>query len=211
MEKTVDLSHTLHEGMPVYPGTESPVFINACKLEVDGFAELKLSFFSHTGTHIDSPAHILKGEKSISDLNIDQFIGKAIVLPHVEGQSLTVQNIKEAIKELGNPDFILIQTSWDQYWGADQYYNSCSLPDYEIFQFLASLKLKGLGIDAISIDAVGSVNFPNHKVILGSGAIIIENLTGLDQLREKYFDFYCFPLKIEYGDGSPIRAVAKYT
>ena len=38
--------------------------------------------------------------------------------------------------------------------------------------------------------------------------IIIENLTGLEQLMNKEFWFSCFPLKIEEGDGSPVRACA---
>ncbi len=197
--------------MPVYPGTEPPVFENVCNIDADGFAELKLSFFSHTGTHIDTPAHIIKGSKSINEFDIDRFTGKGIVLSHSKAQLLTVHQVEEAINKLGHIDFILLQTSWDQYWGKDQYFKSFPLPEFEVFQYLSSLKLKGIGIDAISIDEVGSEDFPNHKAVLGSGAIIIENLTGLDELVGKYFNFFCFPLKIENGDGSPVRAVAKYT
>jgi arylformamidase len=39
--------------------------------------------------------------------------------------------------------------------------------------------------------------------------VIIENLTNLDSLPDSKFEFFCFPLKIENGDGSPVRAVAK--
>ena len=60
---TVDLTHIIHPDMPVYPGTEQPVFEAGTSLEIEGFLEKKISFFSHTGTHMDAPAHIIKNAK----------------------------------------------------------------------------------------------------------------------------------------------------
>lgn len=58
--KTIDLTHTIEENMPVYPGTEPPKIVEATTVEVEGFAEKLLTLFSHTGTHMDAPAHMLK-------------------------------------------------------------------------------------------------------------------------------------------------------
>jgi kynurenine formamidase len=44
--------------------------------------------------------------------------------------------------------------------------------------------------------------------VLSNGLIIIENLTNLESLINKSFDFAVFPLKIKDGDGSPVRAAA---
>ena len=49
--KIIDLSHTMAPDMPVYPGTEQPVFINKCTIEEHGFIEKRLTLYSHTGTH----------------------------------------------------------------------------------------------------------------------------------------------------------------
>lgn len=47
-----------------------------------------------------------------------------------------------------------------------------------------------------------------ERRLLEHGIISFENLTNTDQLpRRKPFEFYGFPLKIEEGDGSPVRAV----
>ena len=35
--KVIDLTHTIHESMPVYPGTEPPKFLPANSYEKDGF------------------------------------------------------------------------------------------------------------------------------------------------------------------------------
>lgn len=77
---TVDLTHIIHPDMPVYPGTEQPVFEAGTSLEVEGFLEKKISFFSHTGTHMDAPAHIIKNAKKLDELDISYFCGKALCL-----------------------------------------------------------------------------------------------------------------------------------
>jgi kynurenine formamidase len=54
--------------MPVYPGTEPPEFLVPCTIAVDGFTEKKLTLYSHTGTHMDAPAHILEGAPTLDHL-----------------------------------------------------------------------------------------------------------------------------------------------
>ena len=43
--RVIDLTHTIREGMPVYPGTEPPVLAAANSYEKDGFKETMLSMF----------------------------------------------------------------------------------------------------------------------------------------------------------------------
>ena len=47
--KVIDLTHTIQESMPVYPGTEPPVFEPANSYEIDGFRETRISMFTHSG------------------------------------------------------------------------------------------------------------------------------------------------------------------
>lgn len=49
--KVIDLTHTIKEDMPVYPGTEAPKFLPANSYEKDGYKETVLQMFTHTGTH----------------------------------------------------------------------------------------------------------------------------------------------------------------
>ena len=48
--RVLDLTHTIAENMPVYPGTETPIFAGANTYEKDGFKETKLTMYTHTGT-----------------------------------------------------------------------------------------------------------------------------------------------------------------
>ena len=49
---------------------------------------------------------------------------------------------------------------------------------------------------------------PCHQIFLGAGIIIVEGLTGLQQLTEPKCLFGAMPLKIAGGDGAPCRAFA---
>ncbi len=66
--KVLDLTHKIKENMPVYPGTEGPKFIPANTYEKDGFKETLLQMYTHTGTHMDPPAHLYPGRTTL-----DQF------------------------------------------------------------------------------------------------------------------------------------------
>lgn len=49
--KVIDLTHTIKENMPVYPGTDTPKLMPANTYEKDGFKETLMQMYTHTGTH----------------------------------------------------------------------------------------------------------------------------------------------------------------
>ena len=53
--KVIDLTLTISENIPTFPGSPQPNFINWESIEKDGY-NLELLFLStNTGTHIDAP------------------------------------------------------------------------------------------------------------------------------------------------------------
>lgn len=54
---------------------------------------------------------------------------------------------------------------------------------------------KGIGIDAISIDAVDTVDFDNHYVFLNQNFIIIENLTNLVKFQKSNLHLVLYHLR----------------
>ena len=73
--KVIDLTQMISETMPVYPGTEQPRLTVANTYEKDGFRETLLSFYSHTGTHMDAPFHIYAERTPLDALPAAQFVG----------------------------------------------------------------------------------------------------------------------------------------
>lgn len=199
----------MDEAMPVYPGTETPVFATGCTLEHDGFREKKMTLYSHTGTHMDAPSHLLPDGPSLDDLPVDHFAGKAVLLDAAgaEGSVIGLRAVKEIGASLGPADYLLIRTGWSRYWGSRDYFGRFPVLSRDAARALADAGLKGVGFDCISADAMDDPALPNHRILLGAGLVIIENLRSLDALPPQGCLFAAYPLKIKGADGSPVRAV----
>jgi arylformamidase len=208
MQGIIDLSQIIEQGMQVYPGTEPPVITEVCSIAKDGFKESLFNFYSHIGTHLDVPAHIFQNGKSVERFNPDKFFGSAIVIDCTAKSSIDIVSIKNSFSESNKPDFILFHTGWSDYWGEKRYFNDFPLLTREASQFISTLQVKGIGIDAISFDATRDHNLSNHKILLSNEIILVENLCNLNMLPKKDFNFACLPLKIAGADGAPTRAFA---
>ena len=207
--KPVDLTHPITPSMPVYPGTEPPVFSAGCSIEEVGFLEKKITFYSHTGTHIDAPAHLIKGHNTLDMLAIDHFYGPALMLnfDHFVTQTIGVKDLEPYQDQIKKVQFLLVCTGWSRYWGTEKYFSDYPVLSIEAANRLTSFGLKGFGLDTVSADSADSKDYPIHKTLLQKNTIIIENLVNLDRLPNQ-FEFSCFPLSFEDADGSPVRAVA---
>jgi len=208
--KLIDLTHPISPGMPVYPGTEPPLFRTECSIDEVGFLEKKITFYSHTGTHIDAPAHIIKGHNTLDLLPIEHFHGTALLLnfSSVQTKIIDVKELEPYREKIQKVEFLLIQTGWSQYWGTEEYFSNFPVLSLEAANWLSEFGLKGLGLDTISPDSAESQNFLVHKALLQRNTLIVENLKNLSKIPCNQFEFSCFPLSFEKADGSPVRAVA---
>ena len=210
--KVLDLTHTITPDMPVYPGTEPPVFEPANTYERDGFKETKVSMFTHTGTHMDPPAHLFPGRTTLDAFPADQFIGRALVvdcrgLP--DGVAITMEHLRKYGALADEADFLLFCLGWDKYWGTDAYFGDYPCIDFEVLDYILRGNYKGIGFDVIGLDPIADENLTRHKKLFAEKDIVnIENLKSLDQCPTGLFWFSCYPLKLADADGSPIRAVA---
>ena len=210
--KVIDLTHTIKENMPVYPGTDTPKFIPANSYEKDGFKETLLQMYTHTGTHMDPPAHLFAGRTTLDQFPPEQFIGRALVIncrDLKEGQSISVEHIRAAGEQAERADFLLFNLGWDKRWGTDAYYGDYPCLDDDALEFVLAGHYKGIGFDVIGLDPIADQNLTRHKKLFRERDIVnIENLKNLDLCGGDLFWFSCFPLKLENCDGAPVRAVA---
>lgn len=210
--KVIDLTHTIKEDMPVYPGTDTPKFIPANSYEKDGFKETLLQMYTHTGTHMDPPAHLFAGRTTLDSFPPEQFIGKALVIECSalsEGQPITMDYIRKYGMKAKAADFLLFHLGWDKRWGTDSYFADYPCIDDEVLDFILSENFKGIGFDVIGLDPIADANLTRHKRLFEHCDIVnIENLKNLELCGSNLFWFSCFPLKLNSCDGSPVRAVA---
>ncbi len=205
----LDLTHELKTRSPVFPGDREPSIAISHTIGKDGYQDMDIHITTHTGTHIDCPRHIYEGRDSVSDLPVEAFYGRGLVIDCTYcGGRITGDLLQKYAARVSETDFLLLHTGWDKYWGTDAYFRDFPVPDAAFAEFLVSYPLRGVGIDAASVDGVGLSDLAAHRLFLENGLVIIENLWGLDRLPQSGFHFSCFPLKISGGDGSPVRAVA---
>ena len=92
-------------------------------------------------------------------------------------------------------------------WGTDAYWHGWCYPDAAATRALIGRGASGVGFDGPSADPVDSVDFELHRMWLGAGKIIIENLAGLAELPARC-RIVVAPLKVRGANGGPARVLA---
>ena len=206
--KVIDLTHTIRENMPVYPGTEPPRLTTACTVSQCGYRETLLHMYSHTGTHMDAPAHLFPAGATLDALPPARFAGTALVVPCAGAGAVLHMDLLAPVKDAADrADFLLFHTGWDRLWGQAAYFEGYPVPGEDVVDYLLSSGKKGVGLDTVSVDPVGDGALPIHRRLLGGGLVIVENLTNLAAAGGEPFTFCALPLHYEKADGAPVRAV----
>ena len=213
----IDLTHPISNGMPHYPGTPPPEVSPLCTIEEVGFAEMNLKIFSHTGTHIDAPAHMLRDGKTLDAYDIGYFTGRALIIDADKRTIFDLDYVRDCFERVAvAPDFVLLHTGWDRLWLDSHYYEGFPVLSLAAAEYIANKGVRGVGVDAISVDRVEDETLPVHQILFAKEMIIIENLTNLHHIkelcpiRESLVDFAAIPIKVENSDGSPARAFANH-
>ena len=204
----IDLSQPFAGDMPVYPGGPQPCFTPAAALEKDGFRETRLRFDSHNGTHVDAPAHLLAGGRALGDYPLQAFMGPGAVLDGRLGEEGLCDAAQAAVRQ--GAQFLLLRTGQDAYWGRPEYFSPWPVPSEAAMACLTGLDIRGIGIDALSVDGIGG-GLPGHRLAFARGLLLFENLRGLDRLPPAGFVFCALPIHLPCADGAPVRAAAILT
>jgi arylformamidase len=233
--KIIDITVPISPSTRVFPGDPEPSIESVCTLETDGCAVSRLSFGSHTGTHVDAPSHIMKDGKPVDNLELEGLMGRAVILDFSSKTGALSEDILEsAFRNAGSPEGIkvlLLKTRSPGFRmgpGPD-------LNDTDVLQatgsgnrndgenrarkFEESVYLEEssaawivgngfttIGIDRFSVDSLASENLPAHRILLSNRVNIVECLD-LSPVEAGHYFFICMPLKIEGCDGAPARAV----
>lgn len=197
----IDPSVPLNEATPVYPGDPSTKIEPAGDIERDGYCDHYISIGTHVGTHIDAPIHMIKGGKSLDQIPLDQLIGKGKYIEITDGKFDVIKNA-----QIEEGDIVVLGTGMSKKYYNPTYFEEYPVMSEEIAEYLVSKKVKMVGMDTGNPDNQDS--FPIHKILLGGGILIAENLTNTEQLNGKDFTIYALPLNLQI-DGSPARIIAE--
>lgn len=206
----LDLSWPVEPGMPVFPGDPPVELTPMGRLEAEGFLSHLASLPAHSGTHVDAPAHVLAKGAALADLPLARFAGPGVLLDlrSRPGLAITAADLEPHLPWLRGraPAFVLLRTGDAGRWGDPAYFTAGAHLTPEAALLLSGQGLSGIGLDAASVDPHDSRGLPAHRMLLGAGLVIVENLRGLEQLPRSGFTFLGLP--VLGGDGSPVRAAA---
>jgi len=217
--KMIDLSHTIEEGMPVYP--THPQYFHMRWHTGDPATLYQLLISEHAGTHLDVPLHFYSDPSDGRRLSLDEAplepcIGRAVKLdfrslpPDAELGADDIRRWEKANFPLGERDAAIFHFGWDQKWATlpagKPFIESWPGISRSAAEYLAGRRIRLAGTDCLGIDGSSTPDLGTHFVLLERGILIVENLRRLD-LVPTVFLLITLPLKIRDGGGSPIRAV----
>ena len=198
----VDLSHPISNDMTTYPSDPNVAIMREKEIHSDRSLLHRFTMGTHTGTHLDVPAHIISGGKTLDSFSLSSFTGKTI---KVDNNSISdLGKIEERI------DGIIFESGWYKKFNEQKIYFGSDRPKIpeNLVRKVIEMDIKFFGCDLPSVDISGSKDKPVHNALLGADIIIYESLTNLNQVPMLIpFKFFGFPLPFVGLDGSPVRAI----
>ncbi|NCC80549.1 MAG: cyclase family protein [Clostridia bacterium] len=175
--KVIDISKTLENGMPVYPGDPEVSIQEVASISEDGYAVRSIQMNTHASTHMDFPSHFIENGGTQDDVDLNLLYGTVYV----------AENTDDFLPE--GTERVLYKEGYLTEERAQALING-------------GIKVVGTVYDSIEEHAPYTV----HKMLLNSGIIILENLN-LTHVTGRRYTLCAFPLKISGAEAAPARVV----
>jgi arylformamidase len=169
----------------------------------------QVSMITHTGTHIDAPAHFILGGTTIDAVPLDTFMGPARVIEIRDETSITVDEL--ASSDIRTDERLLFKTrNSSRVYETDEFVTDYVFMTTETARYLAEKKVRLVGIDYITVggfdDREG--NREVHRILLRNEISILE-LINLSGVKAGAYELSAVPLRMENGDAGPCRAIIR--
>jgi|TARA_B110000967_G_C18900699_1_gene574738 arylformamidase len=215
--KIVDLSMVLEEGMISFPHPWHPIveIVQLGRHAVEGRETRKIIMGTHTGTHIDAPRHFIPDAPTVDEIPLEQINGLASVLDLTNfgpGDEVNVSDLDNALGDR-SAERVLLRFDWERMIGSLDYYNKSPYLSENAAIWLIDKGCRLLGMDTPMPDNPANgrgctKDSPNHKILLGGGAILVEYMINLASLDKDIVHIIVAPIKVKDGDGAPARVFA---
>jgi len=210
--KIIDLTLTISNRIPTFPGSPQPNFIPWEKIKDDGYNLELLFLSSHTGTHLDAPYHFLEKGAKIHEISLKKLVSEAVLIKtrRKSNEPITKTDIQKFEKKHGkipNGSTVIFWTSWQKMIKNDSYFVKNPGLSVTAAKYLISKKTNLVGIDSPSIDLGKEKRFLVHHLFAKNDVLIVENLANLDKIKSWKFQLAVLPMKLKNATGAPVRAV----
>jgi kynurenine formamidase len=205
-----DLTYRISVEVPRLAKFAAPSIEKISSIAEHACSVTRLDIVCHTGTHVDAPCHFIPGAPGVDEIPLQRLHGPAVVV-RVDvgaGGEVGVDDLARSGPAAG--DIVILDTGWWRGGGGDGDHPCLS---EDAARWLVERGVKLLATDLPTPDLaisrrVDDFDWPVHRILLGRGVLIAENLTNLGGLAPRV-DAMLMPLPIAGSDGSPVRALAR--
>ena len=211
--KVIDLTLTVSNKIPAFPGSPQPNFIPWENIKEDGYNLELLFLSSHTGTHLDAPHHFLEKGAKIHEISLKKLVSRAVLIKSRKksNEAITktdIQKFEKKHEKIDGFSSVIFSTGWQRNLQKKYYFTKNPGLSVSAANYLASKNVSLVGIDSPSIDLGIDSKFSVHHVFSKKGILIVENIANLEKIRSSKFHLVVLPLKLKNATGSPVRAIA---
>ncbi len=202
-----DVSLPISESLPVWPGDPPIRITQASHLDRGDKATVsRLDLGAHTGTHVDAPAHFIRGGAGVDSLDLEVLVGPALVVHALEAGALTAR----VLEGLGIPprtERVLLRTRNSERWarGEAEFWTGFVAITEDGARWLVDRGVRLVGVDYLSV-APFNESVATHQILLRAGVVAVEGLD-LSRIPPGVYHLTCLPLKLVSGDGAPARVI----
>jgi kynurenine formamidase len=224
----LDLTHSVSEKSPNWEGTaKSPYSAHdLSQIEKDGYFTRSITLPEHFSTHLDAPAHFVRGAWTVDQIPAQRLVGPLVVLdvtgkvkqdPDYRVSADDIATWEQAHGQISPGAIVIARTGWSDRWNSMKDYRDAAsdgvmhFPGFSLdaARFLVeSRNVVGLGIDTLSVDYGPAKDFPVHHYTAAHGVYHLENVADLAQVPPSGAVALIAPAKLEGGSGAPVRILA---
>lgn len=208
----IDLTLPVEPGMlsfPGYPAFESEVLRT---YERNGHLSHGFTTTTHTGTHVDAPAHYIEGGTTVDALDLETLVGPATVL---DLRSYRGEPISRATLEAESPPLdpgarlVLVTGDVDALPADESFFEGASVLTEDAADWLVEREVSLVANDFLT-EGLGDPGRPVHNTVLGAGIPVVEYLCNTDEIAdETRVELTCLPLALAGLEAAPARVVAE--
>lgn len=223
-----DLTHVLYPDFPsfnpaFFPKMERKVFVNIKK---DGFYGNILTYWEHSGTHMDAPHHFVEGRWFVHEIPAGRLIGPAVVI-HIHERAMsnpdaqvTPADIRAYERRYGRIPrgaIVLMHSGWESRVNSTDGYRNADAKGVMHFpgfhpeaaeMLVTDRMITGIGVDTLSLDYGRSADFKTHVTVLGANRWGLENLANVAKIPPRGATLFVGAPRVHEGSGGPTRVIA---
>ncbi len=195
--------------MPVYPGDCETELTQVASVDVEGFNLTRITMSAHAGTHLDAPYHFLNDGAQLQNVALSSLVGPAELLDLGDlapGADITRAMLEPFAARVGRDSRVLLRTGWGKRFGSPEFFTSHPNLTPEAAGWFVERQVGLLGVEEPSLHTRDNASV--HRMILGAGIPLIENLANLALISGVRTFLVALPVNLVGRDGAPVRAVA---